>query len=625
MADQNNKQQRIGTTGVGINTERTNAQKPQGSLNYALNAVVENFDGGSVSYQNELGNELCIQFPEGYHLIGKHFIPNITKHVFMLTNPETGESEIGYMVNNDCIYHTYINDKCLNFNIDHPIHKIVHKITNCGVEIYWTDGYNNRRFLNLDEKPFKTQPGTKVCENKTLEEIDCNKLNVQPDFSIPSLEVIDVVSGGSLTAGTVQFTIQYSDAQGNGYTSFYSITNPTPIANTTLVTPDFNYNVGKSVVLRLSNLDITGYFQYYNLVVIKTINNIPSPEIIGTFFIDNSEKEYTYTGQNQSQIRLSINDIFTKFPYYDKADDLTTVQDILIWKGLTSTERISYQQIANKIRLYWQTWRIPATENYADEINATNFKGYMRDEIYPFEIQFLLKGGKETDAFHIPGRAIGPAEFTHEDIPSTHPDFIGNPIDTTNDSSPYWAIYNTAYVIDTDSNYSSDADYKGPYQYGEFAYWESTERYPCNEDVWGELANQPIRHHKFPDTLVSPIFENPTLETDEEGKYINLKMQKNAFFPIGIRYNISQIKLMIQQSEYLTQGQKDNIIGFKILRGNRSVHKSVIAKGMLRNVGKYKKGEVLSDDDDPQYTTSTTTTTSSSSSTTTTTTTTTSP
>ena len=33
--------------------------------------------------------------------------------------------------------------------------------------------------------------------------------------------------------------------------------------------------------------------------------------------------------------------------------------------------------------------------------------------------------------------------------------------------------------------------------------------YPCNVDVWGDLASQPIRHHKFPDVLVSPIFENP--------------------------------------------------------------------------------------------------------------------
>ena len=28
----------------------------------------------------------------------------------------------------------------------------------------------------------------------------------------------------------------------------------------------------------------------------------------------------------------------------------------------------------------------------------------MRDEVYAFEIVFLLKDGKQTDGFHIPGR-----------------------------------------------------------------------------------------------------------------------------------------------------------------------------------------------------------------------------
>jgi hypothetical protein len=48
----------------------------------------------------------------------------------MLTNPNTGDCQVGYMDNNDCLYHTYIEDSCLGWDINHPIHKIVHKITN---------------------------------------------------------------------------------------------------------------------------------------------------------------------------------------------------------------------------------------------------------------------------------------------------------------------------------------------------------------------------------------------------------------------------------------------------------------------------------------------------------------
>ena len=573
---------------VGMNMDNTVNQVPKGAVTYALNAAVENFDANSVNYQNEPGNEFCLQFPEGYVLIGEHAILEQNKHVFFLVNPTTEDSEIGYMENNDCVYHTYINAKCLNFNIKHPIHKAVHKITNCTTEIYWTDGLNSRRFLDLVNPPYKVKPGTDVCANETIPEIDCNKMRIQPDFDIPQLEVTEIRSGGDLTAGTYQFAIQYCDSAGYGFTSYYSVTNPTPIANPSITTPNFNYQVGKSILLNITNIDTTGYFKYFNLAVIKTVNNIPSVELVGTYFIDKREKEVIYTGQNVTQIRLTVDEIFEKFPYYDIAQDLTAVQDILVWDNLVSIEKINYQKIANQITLNWETWRIPETENYADELNATKLRGYLRDEVYAFEIVFLLKNGKQTDGFHIPGRIKGPREAV-PDVPSTNDDFIGVPyrIDPSGVGySPYWKIYNTGSVTGFSPDYSNATDYKGPYQYGEFAYWESTELYPCNTDVWGDLANTPIRHHKFPDVLISPIFESKLFTGAS-----SMVMGNNAVFPMGVKIDIQQVHALIQSSQDLTQEQKDDIVGFKIVRGDRGTNKSIIAKGMLRNVASYERDE----------------------------------
>jgi hypothetical protein len=129
---------------------------------------------------------------------------------------------------------------------------------------------------------------------------------MQPNFSIPQLDITNVVSGGDLTAGVYQFAIQYSDASGFGYSSYYSVTNPTPIANPSLTTPNFDYQVGQSIELTISNLDVTGQWEYFNLAVIKTVNAITSVELVGTYFIDSETKQITYTGQNQTQIRLSL-------------------------------------------------------------------------------------------------------------------------------------------------------------------------------------------------------------------------------------------------------------------------------------------------------------------------------
>ncbi len=598
MADQD--QQPIGNiraeynnATTGMNMDNTVNQVPKGMLTYALNAAVENFDSSSINYQNEPGNEFCLQFPEGYQLIGNHPIYEKNKHMFFLANPDTGGSEIGYMDNNDCIYHTYVNAPCLNFNVEYPIHKTVHKITNCNIEIYWTDGFNPRRYLDITDitSIYTVAPGTDVCDNETIPVVDCNKLKVQPNFSIPSIAVTDITTGGDLTAGTYQFAIQYCDSLGNGYTSYYSVTNPTPIADVNIITLNFNYQVGRSIVLTIKDIDVTGYYDYFNLAVIKTINAITSVELVGTYFIDRSEKNLIYTGQGKTDIRLSINDIFEKFPYYDIAQDLTAVQDILVWDQLTSIDRVNYQKIANQITLQWETHRLPPGDTYRDELNATNYRGYLRDEVYAFEIVFLLKNGKQTDGFHIPGRAINSYDLSFADVPNTNPDFIGEPtyIDqgTNTGYSPYWKIYNTGRKISDSPGKSTDRNYKGAWEYGDFAYWESEEVYPCNELVWGNLANQPIRHHKFPDVLVSPIFESAT-PTIISGKYGVTMQDNDAIYPIGVKLDITEVYRLIQTSD-LTQEQKNDIIAFKIVRGDRATNKSIVGKGILRNVGKYTR------------------------------------
>lgn len=577
-----------GVAQTGLNMDQSVNQVGQGSLTYALNAAVENFDANSVNYQNEPGNEFCVQFPSGFSLIGHHFIPEQNKHIFFITNPTTGDSEIGYMDNNDCIYRVYAKGKCLNFNVKYPIHKIVHKITNCTTEIYWTDGINPRRYLSLNDIPYVLKTGSPFCDPQYTDDIDCNQLKLQPNFKVPLLSVVDIVEGGDLTAGTYQFAIQYADAAGNPFTSYYSITNPTPIADTILTTPNFDYKVGKSIVVNITDLDETGQFQYFNLAVIKTVNDIASVELVGTYFIDQLSQRITYTGQNVTQIRLTINDIFEKYPYYDVAQDLTVVQDVLVWDNLTSIDRINYQQIASQINLQWQTYKLPADENYADELNATNLRGYLRDEVYAFEIVFLLKNGKQTDGFHIPGRLRNNFEISVPDVPTTNPDFIGEP-DEINPAtgigySKYWKIYNTA--VDLGPATGDKIGNATPHRYGDFAYWESEETYPCNKDLWGDLADKPIRHHKFPDVLVSPIFESKLYSPGNE---LNVTT-KVSVFPIGVKIDVNQIQNLILKSN-LTDEQKADIAGFKIVRGDRSTNKSIIGKGILRNVGSYTREE----------------------------------
>jgi len=554
-----------------MNLDSIISQVKPGQLTFAQNAQIAGFEGNVITYQNEQANELCYTIPSGYIVIGEHNIVEKGIIILFLVNPTTGGSEIGKVIG--CTYSTVINAPCLNFNINFPIHKIVDKITNCSIEVYWGDGLNPMRFIDLNNLPFKEVvqgDGTNPCDVTLSTEIDCNKLSVRPNFSIPQATYRSVESEGTTTAGTYQFAIQYSNVLGDAYTSYYSITNPIPIYDPFVVTPNFNYQVGKSIIVDITDIDTTGVFDFINVAVIKTINDISSVDIVGTYQIQGSTLTITYTGQSKAGITGTIDEIFEKFPVYDTATQVTTIDDILVWSNLQSTARLNYQKIANQIELQWVSWKMPpAKKQYADEVNAATLRGYMRDEVYAFDIVFILKNGYQTDRFHIPGRS--PVATDLVIVNNNDADFEKTVCEQP-EKKPRWQVYNTAKVLGTDPAFDpNDSCYQGPYQFGSFSYWESTETYPCNEAVWGDLQGTPIRHHKFPDSSV-------THHHDGAGN----------IYPLGIRIDEASLIDIIKRSD-LTQAQKDNIAAIKIVRSNRAANKSVIAKGLLYNVGRYAK------------------------------------
>lgn len=628
---------------LGLNTDSISQQVKPGTLTYALNAQIDSFDGQMVTYQNEQSNVLCSEFKTGYRIIGYHSIVEQNRTVIFSVNPHTGDSEIGLLnnvitcdvddpthlnekkantyVNNGysnidpkcacegseqvlsffdlfrkfnpvqksiaegcCVYTTILNAPCLNFNVNFPIHKAVHRIVDlnddankCGTEIYWADGLNPRRFINLDDLPYaETIVG---CERVKSNVVDCDLLEVQPTLKVPCVTPTVVTDGGSLIAGTYQFAIQYTNGKGEGYTSFYSVTNPVGVFRDRYGL-DFNFETDKSIKLFISNLDLK--FKYFNLAVIKTINGVSDPELVGTYEILKDNTEIVYSGNNKTQINLTMDDIFQKFPYYRIASEVNAAGDTIMWANLKSDKRINYQSIANNIHLQWVTTQLPYNEaqGYKNGINTSLYRGYMRDEVYAFEIVFLLKNGQQTDGFHIPGRIA-----TEDDLELVENDDVimrerDNCVVEPSEQ-PKWKVYNTGSVTDFDPQYDAAPDkdcYIGPYQYGEFGYWESEKLYPCDTKIWGDLANTPIRHHKFPDNIISHIYDaNPSAEDKEF---------EHKVYPIGIRLDLANLQQAIINSD-LTDEQKKQITGYRIVRSDRVNNKSVIAKGLLYNMGLY--------------------------------------
>ena len=552
---------------LGMDLEQSLSQLKKGKLTYALNAMIEGFDGQYVNYQNEPANQLCVSLPEGYVVLNTYAIYERNIIIYWLLNPTTNDCEIGKSGLEDCSYTKIIGGACLNFKIDKPILDAVHYIDNRRFEVFWVDGYNEDRFIDFNNLPY-LEIEQEGCNNTITDQLDCNKLAINPNFAIPSVTVEQVEGDGTLVSGTYQFGVQYANVEGQAYTSVFSITNPLPIFDPNNITLDFNSPVNKSITVALDKLDSTGFYDYFNLVVIKTVNNISSAEIVGTYNITDPTQTVIYVGQKSQYI--SLQDVFQKNPVYISSKILTSVGGVLVRADLTVPQRVSYQSIANNIELLWETFKLPTDKTYKDPLVASDYKSYMRDEVYAFDIVFLLTKGRMTDKFHIPGRVAN--EFDLQIVSNEDVINLSDNVCSPSEPQARWRVYNTATLEGTyPEALTDDTCYVGRYQYGKMSYWESEELYPCDELQFKYLAGKKIRHHKMPDCLVSPIH-------DDAGN----------MYPLGVNISTDQIKDLINNSD-LTKEQKEEIIGYKVVRSNRANNKSIVAKGLIHNVGTYTK------------------------------------
>lgn len=495
-----------------------------------------------------------------------------------------------------CKYETVLNAPCLNFSVDYPVW-FKHKTTACDTLLYFISKNNPPRRMSLS-----LPKGEDACGNKK-QFVDCNELDLFPKTCHPDILPVVINDGGSLTAGSYRFTLAYSDRLGNELTDYFDMTSEVPIFDRP-ITFDTDYITSKSIQLKIShNTDV---FDYYNLVAQHTVNTVSTYYLIGTFRVI-QDTNFTYTG-NYKESYSSIR-VLNRTPRYENAGIIEDSDDILFLGELEGDLDYNIQPLANQIKLYWETVEMPAYDknfNYSNGIIVSNFRGYMRDEVYPFGIKFKLKTGKYTKVYHIPGRAATPDDLalapqlingeTNEDL------FYGSgncpPVVT---KVPTWKVYNTATAFEQRKSCFSFNDEKqkqfacaiSPYNQGEFAYWESTLTYPCNEDVWGNLAGKPIRLHKFPECATGKDSRYTTHihnnhKTDEEAK----------IYPIGVRPDLDQLNYLINEFKIYNPKTKafdlylrDIICGFELVRGSRVGNKSVIAKGLTYDVG-------MADDDE---------------------------
>lgn len=548
----NNDLQKISSPSAGMNKDIDPAllDSDKGFYTHARNALLFSHQGNSVLVQNEPSNLRCVATT--YDIIGHVALGN---NKFAIFSTDGYESEIGIFDITYCTYTKVVSSTCLNFKKTHIVKGVAKDNFDCSQSVYFTDGLNPRRVINLSKVPYTYKdtidPNKSCLVRSYTTELDCNELLVDKKVSYPKVEVSLSSSPGSLSNGSYQAAIAYTINR-QRVTDFLGVSVPQSVFS--------HENFGRAVDATISNLDRD--FAEYMLVVIYTINNQTSAEIVGYYSTQQSNVVISAVGNKATDAEtLPLSDLVIPRPFYSTAEDVITSGEHLLWSNPSTRVELDYQKAAMNIIPKWVAYKVPA-DYYR---KGGNIVGYMRDEVYAFYIQWLYDTGHWSPAYHIPGReandddrknANGYDVFETQDRKDS--DTQENPVQT-------WQVYNTAGqpetpIVDTPKNYSIIAE-------GELAFWESSETYPDNENLYGDFACKNIRHVKFPDNSI--IHTHLNTDTDPGiiilgAKFSNITHPKDA--------SGNKIK---------------DIVGYRILRADRKNNKSVIAKGLLFNTAQY--------------------------------------
>ena len=521
-------------------------------------------------------------------------------------------SEIGLFDELRCNYRPIVQDACLNFSKLHLITGASKLNKDCSWQVYWADGLNPDRYLNVGDPktwpdgsytwlgggpltinfysngvdvdflwpgvpwvqncivtvpPSANSPACVICRNDNI--LECDKLRIASLVETPCLTLSLSQQPGVIENGSYSVACAYViDRQ--RITNYFSNSYIQPIYN--------NPNERGSLNIEV-DADST-HFEEFELVILRFINQNVSVKRVG--FYSTRITNIVIDQISESNVTIDAAILQLQNPVFEKSDQISEVNNYLLRIGPTTKFDFNYQPLANLIRAEWVSVEYP--ETYYS--NGGNHTSYLRDEVYTFFIRWVYDTGDKSASYHIPGRAAQDYNMYGVSVKEDDPYSDNNvSINTLPGDTLLFESVNTANVIPLVGPTQFTADGGQIIARGQMGYWQSTELYPDTQpEVWNsssqcwtmstnpdyDLCGKFIRHHKFPDNALNP----------------------NAyhFNKVNGEYTIRLMGVQFNNIIY----PKDNdgndipgIVGYEILRGSRHGNKTILAKGMINNFRDY--------------------------------------
>ena len=601
----------------GMAKDYDNSFMPEGTWSHARNLINNSKTGDLGVVGNEPANVLCTSAP--YTIIGS--IP-IVQDYFVIFSTDDTNNEIGLFYQPTCTYVAIVNDKCLSFNRENLIIGTSKYKFDCTYDIYWDDGINPSRKLNIgnlnapypnifnnetwpgipyvcnltDTSPSNPDSNCVTCVPVLPLQLNCDKIRLEKHMKIPCVSVSRGLSGGQLLNGSYYAVIAYSENQ-QRVTDYF---NPSEIQALFV-----HRNAGSSLDLTFSNLD-TENFDEFQLVIVSTTNQQTVATEIGYYSTRTLHLSVDFI--NPTLPTVPLNTIPLRTPGYEKSEAMYNVNGYLIRVAPTDKLDFNYQPFANQITAEW----VMTEQPYDYYEKGGNQIGYMRDEVYAFWIRWVYNDGKKSSSYHIPGRKAYDWELNTAGLNN---DNIEREQDV-NYLTKVWEVYNTAHVTSPTGLLPAPNDPVIQNQIiarGKMGYWESTEMYPDNQpEVWNassnpmygvpannydyDLCGKNIRHHKMPadgfnsnGSTIGNYYDNFNFSHIRATDTITVNNSVVELTkPVAIRIlgvEFGNIKAPVDNDGKVIPG----IVGYEILRSSRQGNKTVIAKGIVNNMRSYRE------------------------------------
>jgi hypothetical protein len=540
----------------GLFKDTSHVDQPQGSYRHAKNMTINTVYGAN---SVEFGIKKIADVSSIIGIVIGTIPLDDDRVVYFVLNGSI--SEIGLLVGEtySAIFSptfAQLSNANLNFSPSNPI-KGTYKLQADGdVFVYWTDDLNPPRAFNVTRQ--LNSPVNLLYGRDPLTSPDTafiNQLNLFPHAGpVPHLGLKGVFSGGGCKTGVYYLAVGYADEDLTP-TNYVSVSNPVSIVDApegvypieTYDGSPSNVLTGKSIIWELTNLNTDKKFLRVSIVrkILGSLSaiDLPMKEVDST-----GSMLITYSGE-ETESASSLNAVLVDKVEYETSRTIEQLDSALYQGNLTSKTDLGYQKYANFIKanpvtkcfndfdpfilsqdfLDKRKSNNAVIENgYRYHKNIYDYKGYQRDEVYAFYIGFVLKSGRVSYAYHIPGRealdavpldtieetladsylqaipllAVNPNIYEGLDIPSQINNiqswYIQGLTGTSNPQGYPYQWYDFSHLS------------AAPYESRDMNYWMNlNEFYPDTEhfdvvdaqsplNTQASLKSTNVRHHRFP-------------------------------------------------------------------------------------------------------------------------------